>query len=162
MPTTAHSLEDRIRRMTPVAAPPEQQAQVAALSRAMEGMVQAPKRRPPKCQLVGPNGEARAAPLPETWPLRGKPFIRPCSMPRKPCRSNTGAISPRWADSREEKLCIVRSELKLIQSHQPLGKLSSRVHPCPRSGSICAKSQVTSRFSVDGSPAAGCEGRCAS
>lgn len=62
MATTAHSLEDRIRRMTPVAAPPEQQAQVAALSRAMEGMVQAPKRRAPKCQLVGPNGEATSIP----------------------------------------------------------------------------------------------------
>ena len=60
--TTAHSLEDLIRRMTPVAAPPEQQAQVAALSRAMEGMVQAPKRRAPKCQLVGPSGEATSVP----------------------------------------------------------------------------------------------------
>lgn len=48
--------------MTPVAAPPEQQAQVAALSRAMEGMVQAPKRRAPKCRLVGPNGEATSIP----------------------------------------------------------------------------------------------------
>lgn len=48
--------------MTPVAAPPEQQAQVAELSRAMEGMVQAPKRRAPKCQLVGPNGEATTIP----------------------------------------------------------------------------------------------------
>lgn len=62
MATTAYSLEDRIRRMTPVAAPPEQQAQVAALSRAMEGMVQTPKRRAPKCQLVGPNGEATSIP----------------------------------------------------------------------------------------------------
>lgn len=62
MATTAHSLEDRIRRMTPVAAPPEQQAQVAELSRAMEGMVQAPKRRAPKCQLVGPKGEATSIP----------------------------------------------------------------------------------------------------
>ena len=62
MGTTGHSLEDRIRRMTPVAAPPEQQAQVAALSRAMEGMVQAPKRRAPTCQLVGPGGEAISIP----------------------------------------------------------------------------------------------------
>ena len=60
--TTTHSLEDRIRRMTPVAAPPEQQAQIAALSRAMEGMVQAPKRKAPKCQLVGPGGEAISIP----------------------------------------------------------------------------------------------------
>jgi excisionase family DNA binding protein len=62
MATTAHSLEDRIRRMTPVAAPPEQQAQVAALSRAMEEMVQPPKPRAPRCQLVGPNGEATSIP----------------------------------------------------------------------------------------------------
>lgn len=62
MASTAHSLEDRIRRMTPVAAPPEQRAQVAALSRAMEGMFHAPKRRAPKCQLVGPNGEAISIP----------------------------------------------------------------------------------------------------
>ncbi len=59
-----HTMEDQIRRMTPVAAPPEQQAQVAALSRALEGMVHAPKRRAPKCRLVGPKGES--IPLPET------------------------------------------------------------------------------------------------
>ena len=62
MPSTAPSLEDRIRRMTPVSAPPEQQAQVAALSRAMEGMVQAPRRRAPECRLVGPGGEAISIP----------------------------------------------------------------------------------------------------
>jgi excisionase family DNA binding protein len=55
--SAAYSLEDRIRRMTPVAAPPDQQAQVAKLSRALEGMVQPPKRRAPKCRLVGPSGE---------------------------------------------------------------------------------------------------------
>jgi len=59
-----HKLEELIRRMRPVAAPPEQQAQVAALSRALEGMVHQPKRRAPKCQLVGPKGEA--IPLPES------------------------------------------------------------------------------------------------
>lgn len=62
MATTVRSLEDRIRRMTPVAAPPEQQAQVAALARALEEMAQAPKRRAPRCQLVGPNGEATTIP----------------------------------------------------------------------------------------------------
>jgi excisionase family DNA binding protein len=56
------SMEDLIRRMTPIAAPPEQQTQVAALSRAMESMVHLPKRRAPKCQLVGPTGEAIALP----------------------------------------------------------------------------------------------------
>ena len=35
----ASDAEDRVRRMTPVAAPPEQQTQVATLSRAFEGMV---------------------------------------------------------------------------------------------------------------------------
>ena len=64
MTTAAHPLEDRIRRMTPVAAPPEQQAQVAALARAIEGMARTPKRRAPKCQLVGPGGEATS--IPET------------------------------------------------------------------------------------------------
>jgi excisionase family DNA binding protein len=64
MEATPRTVEDRIRRMTPVAAPPEQRAQVAALSKALDGMVHAPKRRAPKCQLVGPNGES--IPLPET------------------------------------------------------------------------------------------------
>ena len=58
------SMEDQIRRMTPVAAPPEQHAQVAALSKALERMVHPPKRRAPKCQLVGPKGES--IPLPES------------------------------------------------------------------------------------------------
>jgi excisionase family DNA binding protein len=64
METVAHTMEDLIRRMTPIAAPPEQQAQLAALSKALEGMLHAPKRRAPKCQLVGPKGEI--IPLPET------------------------------------------------------------------------------------------------
>ena len=64
MATAARTLEDLIRRMTPVAAPPDQQAQVVALSRALEGMTQPPKRRAPKCQLVGPAGES--IPLPES------------------------------------------------------------------------------------------------
>jgi len=64
MEAAAHTMEDLIRRMTPVAAPPEQQAQVAALSKALEGMVHPPRRRAPKCQLVGPKGES--IPLPET------------------------------------------------------------------------------------------------
>lgn len=59
-----YTMEDLIRRMTPVAAPPEQRAQVAALSKALEGMVHSPKRRAPKCKLVGPKGES--IPLPES------------------------------------------------------------------------------------------------
>jgi excisionase family DNA binding protein len=62
MATEARSLEDQIRRMTPVAAPPEQRAQVVALSKALEGMAHLPKRRAPKCQLVGPKGESIALP----------------------------------------------------------------------------------------------------
>lgn len=48
----------------PVAAPPDQQAQVVALSCALEGMTHPAKRRAPKCQLVGPKGES--TPLPES------------------------------------------------------------------------------------------------
>jgi excisionase family DNA binding protein len=62
METASQTIEGQIRRMTPVAAPPEQKAQVAALSRALESMVQARKRRAPQCQLVGPTGET--IPLP--------------------------------------------------------------------------------------------------
>ena len=51
MAMTAQSMEDMIRRMTPVAAPREQQAQVAALSRALEGIART-ERRAPTCQLV--------------------------------------------------------------------------------------------------------------
>jgi excisionase family DNA binding protein len=59
---SAQTMEDLIRRMTPVAAPPDQQAQVVALSRALGQMVHPPKRRAPKCQLVGPKGETIALP----------------------------------------------------------------------------------------------------
>jgi excisionase family DNA binding protein len=62
MTTSTHSVEDRIRRMDPVAAPPEQRAQVAALSRALEGMFRALRRRAPECQLVGPDGKATLVP----------------------------------------------------------------------------------------------------
>lgn len=64
MDTAPHTMEDLIRRMTPIAVPPEQQAQVAALSKALEGMNRATRRRAPKCQLVGPKGQSIA--LPET------------------------------------------------------------------------------------------------
>lgn len=62
MEATAHTIEDRIRRMTPVAAPPEQQAQVVALSKVLEGMAHQPRKRAPKCQLVGPKGESIVLP----------------------------------------------------------------------------------------------------
>jgi len=54
------AMEEQIRRMTPVAAPPEQQAEVAALFRIL-GKVHA-ERRAPKCQLIGPNGERISVP----------------------------------------------------------------------------------------------------
>jgi excisionase family DNA binding protein len=56
------TMENLIRRMTPVAAPPEQQAQVAALSKALEDMVHLRRRRAPKCKLVGPKGQSIAIP----------------------------------------------------------------------------------------------------
>jgi excisionase family DNA binding protein len=64
MAATSRSMEDLLRRMTPVAAPLEQQAQIAILSRALEGMTHAPKRRAPRCQLVGP--QAEPIPIPES------------------------------------------------------------------------------------------------
>jgi excisionase family DNA binding protein len=57
-----NSYEGRIRRMAPVSVPPEQQAQVAALARALESIVDGPKRRTPKCRLVGPDGATTAIP----------------------------------------------------------------------------------------------------
>lgn len=56
------TMEDLIRRMTPVAAPPEQQAQVAALFKALEGMARQQRKRAPRCKLVGPRGETIALP----------------------------------------------------------------------------------------------------
>jgi excisionase family DNA binding protein len=64
MAVAARPYEDMIRRMTPVAAPPDQQAQVIALSKALEVIAHAPKRGAPKFQLVGPSGTA--IPLPES------------------------------------------------------------------------------------------------
>lgn len=60
--TTTVTLEDQVRHMSPVAAPPEQQAQVVALSRALEGMVVEPLRRAPDCRLVGPDGTSIVLP----------------------------------------------------------------------------------------------------
>ena len=48
--------------MTPVAAPPEQHAQVAALSRVLERLADAPLADVLKCKLVGPSGEMIAIP----------------------------------------------------------------------------------------------------
>lgn len=64
MAHVTRTMEDRIRRMTPVAAPPEQHAQVVAVSRALEGIAHTRARTAPKCQLVGPGGTS--IPLPES------------------------------------------------------------------------------------------------
>jgi excisionase family DNA binding protein len=66
MPAAAiqRSLEDQIRRMTPVAAPPEQQADVAAIYRLLGNAVLAQRRHPAECKLVGPSGET--IPIPES------------------------------------------------------------------------------------------------
>jgi excisionase family DNA binding protein len=64
MEAAPRSQEDLIRRMTPVAAPPEQRAQMTALSEALIRMAHKRKSRAPRCQLCGPKGEN--IPLPET------------------------------------------------------------------------------------------------
>lgn len=63
MAHAVRSMEDRIRRMTPVAAPPEQHAQVVELSKVLEGIAHGRSRGAPRCQLVGPSGPI---PLPES------------------------------------------------------------------------------------------------
>ncbi|MCW8137591.1 MAG: helix-turn-helix domain-containing protein [Planctomycetota bacterium] len=56
MTTSAHHhIENRLRRLSPVSAPEEQQAEVEELARLLHGAHG--KRRAPKCKLVGPGGE---------------------------------------------------------------------------------------------------------
>lgn len=64
MAAMAQSVEDSLRRMEPVSAPPDQQADVAALHKLLDQMAhaRARQRRPPNCQLVGPRGERIAIP----------------------------------------------------------------------------------------------------
>jgi len=60
---TAASVEEQIRRMTPVAAPPEQRAEVAALFKLLDRAAHSKRRvRPVVCKLVGPSGETIAIP----------------------------------------------------------------------------------------------------
>lgn len=54
-------LEDQIRRMTPVAAPPSQRAEVEALFRLLDRAAHAKGQRA-GCKLVGPAGETIAIP----------------------------------------------------------------------------------------------------
>ena len=64
MEAAVQTMEDKIRRMSPVAAPPEEHAQVVALSKALEVIAHPPRKHAPDCQLVGPKGES--IPLPES------------------------------------------------------------------------------------------------
>jgi excisionase family DNA binding protein len=60
---TERTFEERIRRMTPVTAPPDQHEQVAALSHLLEQVAHS-RRHTATCRLVGPDGES--IPLPES------------------------------------------------------------------------------------------------
>lgn len=51
-----------IRKLTPIAAPAEEQAQFAALSRALADMERTGKHATPDCKLVGPTGTPIAIP----------------------------------------------------------------------------------------------------
>lgn len=55
------TIEERIRRMTPVTAPPDQHEAVAALSSLLDKVAHARRRA---CRLVGPDGES--IPIPES------------------------------------------------------------------------------------------------
>ncbi len=64
MPEATHrSLEEQIRRMTPVAAPQSQRAAFEALSRLLDQAAPVRKRRR-ACKLLGPSGEE--VPIPES------------------------------------------------------------------------------------------------
>ncbi len=58
----AHMLEEQIRRMTPVAVPPRQKLEMAALSRDLTKLLHQPKRRAPQLQLVGTGGASITLP----------------------------------------------------------------------------------------------------
>jgi excisionase family DNA binding protein len=58
---TTQSLEEQIRRMTPVAAPPDQRAEVAAIFRLLDRASHVRRQRG-ACKLVGPSGEAISIP----------------------------------------------------------------------------------------------------
>lgn len=64
MTAPTNTMEDLLRRMTPVAAPAEQQPQIAAMFRALESMLHSRRRGAPKCKLVGPKGES--IPIPDS------------------------------------------------------------------------------------------------
>lgn len=55
------SLEEQVRRMTPVAAPPDQRAEVAAIFRLLDSAGHVGRQRG-VCKLVGPEGETISIP----------------------------------------------------------------------------------------------------
>lgn len=61
MPTTT-LLEQQIRRMTPVSAPPDEQVEFAKLSQLLVGIAHTRVKSTPACRLVGPKGEEVALP----------------------------------------------------------------------------------------------------
>jgi excisionase family DNA binding protein len=56
----AHPLEEQIRRMSPVSAPPDQRAALTALVELLGHAAE--RRKHPRCELVGPSGERIALP----------------------------------------------------------------------------------------------------
>jgi excisionase family DNA binding protein len=61
-PATVRTQEERLHQMTPLAAPPDQQASVEAFSRLLGGLRTPRQRRSPACRLVGPHGEQISLP----------------------------------------------------------------------------------------------------
>lgn len=65
MAVQKRTLEESIRRMEPVAAPPEQQPGIEKLHRLLDQMAHLDaRRREPRCELVGPKGEKISLPEP--------------------------------------------------------------------------------------------------
>ena len=60
--TTVHSLEQQIRRMTPVAAAPGEQLEVAKFSQFIGALAHGRSRKRRPCSLVGPKGEQLVVP----------------------------------------------------------------------------------------------------
>ena len=60
--TTSQEIEERIRRMTPVAAPSDQHEAVVALFRLLDRLARRRGRGAPECRIVGPEGESIGIP----------------------------------------------------------------------------------------------------
>ncbi len=62
MEVVTHTVEDQIRRMTPIAAPIKQQKQIEKFSQELDRMTLANQHRAPDCELKGPNGVSVSIP----------------------------------------------------------------------------------------------------